>query len=68
MGEPNQPDRFYITAENLTSRSSYAFSNFDFGSSTIVTSEGGFAKLAHSFHFFFIFFFCFFYSLGLGLV
>ena len=31
MGEPNQHDHFYITAENLTSRSSYAFSNFDFG-------------------------------------
>ena len=30
MGEPNQHDAFHITAENLTSRSSYAFSNFDF--------------------------------------
>ena len=31
MGETNQYGPFYITAENLTSRSSYAFSNFDFG-------------------------------------
>ena len=31
MGETNQHDSFYITAENLTSRSPYAFSNFDFG-------------------------------------
>ena len=30
MGE-NQYDPFYITAENLTSRSSYAFSSFDVG-------------------------------------
>ena len=31
MGETNQYGLFYITTENLTSRSSYAFSNFDFG-------------------------------------
>ena len=31
MSEPNQHDAFHITAESLTSRSSYAFSNFDFG-------------------------------------
>ena len=31
MGETNQYGPFYITAENLTSRSSYAFTNFDFG-------------------------------------
>ena len=31
MGKTNQYGPFYITAENLTSRSSYAFSNFDFG-------------------------------------
>ena len=31
MGKANQYGPFYITAENLTSRSSYAFSNFDFG-------------------------------------
>ena len=31
MGETNQYGPFYITAENLTSRSSYASSNFDFG-------------------------------------
>ena len=31
MGETNQYVPFYITTENLTSRSSYAFSNFDFG-------------------------------------
>ena len=31
MGETNQYGPFYITAENLTSRSAYAFSNFDFG-------------------------------------
>ena len=31
MGETNQYGLFYITTENLTSRSSYVFSNFDFG-------------------------------------
>ena len=31
MGETNQYGHFYMTVENLTSRSSYAFSNFDFG-------------------------------------
>ena len=31
MGETNQHDPFYKTAKNLTSRSSYAFSNFDLG-------------------------------------
>ena len=31
MAETNQYDPFYVTAENLTSRSSYAFSNFYFG-------------------------------------
>ena len=31
MGKTNQYGPFYITAENLTSISSYAFSNFDFG-------------------------------------
>ena len=31
MGKTNQYGPFYITAENLTSRSSYAFSNFEFG-------------------------------------
>ena len=30
MGETNQYGPFYLTPENLTSRSSYAFSNFDF--------------------------------------
>ena len=29
MGETIQHDPFYITAENLTSRSPYVFSNFD---------------------------------------
>ena len=31
MGETNQYGLFYIKTENLTSRLSYAFSNFDFG-------------------------------------
>ena len=31
MRETNQHSPFYITEENLKSRSSYAFSNFDFG-------------------------------------
>ena len=31
MGDINQHGPFYITEENLKSRSSYAFSNFDFG-------------------------------------
>ena len=31
MGETNQYELFYITTENIKSRSSYAFSNFDFG-------------------------------------
>ena len=31
MGETNQHYPFYITAEHLTSKCSYAFSNFDFG-------------------------------------
>ena len=31
MVETNQHYPFYITADNLTTRSSYAFSNFDFG-------------------------------------
>ena len=30
MGETNHHGPFYITAENLTSRSAYAFSNCDF--------------------------------------
>ena len=30
-GGKNHYGLFYITRENLTSRSSYAFSNFDFG-------------------------------------
>ena len=31
MGETNQYGPFYKTSQNLTSRSSYAFSNFNFG-------------------------------------
>ena len=35
-GGKNQHDPFYVTAENLKSRSSYAFSNFDFGIYTFI--------------------------------
>ena len=39
MGETTQHIRFYIPAENLTSRSPYAFSNFDFGITALIFLE-----------------------------
>ena len=39
MGKTNRPGPFYITAENLTSRSPYAFSNFDFGITALIFIE-----------------------------